>query len=126
MLVGQQDRRHLVQEPFLAGRLRGLAGDYPVSYEEPVRPQDVPGALARAYHEARAARGPALVIVPMDDWLAPAPEPHEHRRAGARDRRPGGRDPEAVDALADLLRRGAAPRAGRRRRRRRPGRLGRR
>jgi benzoylformate decarboxylase len=48
VLVGQQDRRHLVQEPFLAGRLRGLAGEYPVSYEEPVRPQDVPGALGRA------------------------------------------------------------------------------
>ena len=55
VLVGQQDRRHLVQEPFLAGRLRGLAGDYPVAYEEPVRPQDVPGALARAYHGARAS-----------------------------------------------------------------------
>ena len=25
----------------------------------------------------RPARGPAIVIVPMDDWLAPAPEPHE-------------------------------------------------
>src|SRR3954463_16435863 len=60
VMVGQQDRRHLVQEPFLAGRLRGLAGEYPVSYEEPVRPQDVPGALARACHEARARRGPAL------------------------------------------------------------------
>ena len=28
--VGQQDRRHLALEPFLAGRLEGLAGDYPV------------------------------------------------------------------------------------------------
>ncbi|MEA2379455.1 MAG: benzoylformate decarboxylase, partial [Thermoleophilaceae bacterium] len=30
VLVGQQDRRHLAQEPFLAGRLHGLAGEYPV------------------------------------------------------------------------------------------------
>lgn len=30
VLVGQQDRRHLAQEPFLAGRLEGLAGDCPV------------------------------------------------------------------------------------------------
>ena len=43
------------------GRLAGLAGDYPVSVEQPVRAQDVPGALARAWHEAVAGRGPALV-----------------------------------------------------------------
>src|SRR5689334_4392330 len=42
VLVGQQDRRHLALEPFLAGRLEGLAGDYPVSVEQPVRPQEVP------------------------------------------------------------------------------------
>ena len=27
--VGQQDRRHLAHEPFLAGKLAGLAGEYP-------------------------------------------------------------------------------------------------
>src|SRR5262249_1650520 len=36
VLVGQQDRRHLATEPFLAGRLRGLAGEYPVWFHEPV------------------------------------------------------------------------------------------
>ena len=72
VVVGQQDRRHLATEPFLAGKLRGLAGDYPVWIDEPVRPQDVPGAIARAFHEAVTGSGPALVIVPMDDWLAPA------------------------------------------------------
>ena len=77
VLVGQQDRRHLALEPFLAGRLDGLAGEYPVWTDQPARPQDVPGAIVRAYHEAVTGRGPALVIVPMDDWLAPAPEPHE-------------------------------------------------
>ena len=75
VLVGQQDRRHLELEPFLAGRLAGLAGDYPVSVAEPVRPQDVPALVDRAWHEAR--REPALVIVPMDDWRAEAGEPHE-------------------------------------------------
>ncbi|MEV6238437.1 thiamine pyrophosphate-dependent enzyme [Lentzea sp. NPDC051838] len=72
VVVGQQDRRHLATEPFLAGRLHGLAGDYPVWEHQPERPQDVPGALARAWHEARDGRGPALVIVPMDDWDAEA------------------------------------------------------
>jgi benzoylformate decarboxylase len=70
IVVGQQDRRHLATEPFLAGRLRGLVGDYPVWFNEPVTPLDVPAAVARAYHEATTRRGPAIVIVPMDDWLA--------------------------------------------------------
>ena len=58
VMVGQQDRRHLAQEPFLAGRLDGLAGEYPVSVEQPVRAQDVPGALVRAWHAARAPAAP--------------------------------------------------------------------
>src|SRR6478752_2337080 len=75
VIVGQQDRRHLAMNPFLAGhRLDELAGDYPVWVNEPARPQDVPGALARAWHEATQHQGPAIVIVPMDDWLAPADE----------------------------------------------------
>jgi benzoylformate decarboxylase len=102
VMVGQQDRRQLAQEPFLAGRLQGLAGEYPVSVDQPVRAQDVPGAVVRAYHAAAAARGPALVIVPMDDWLAPAPEAHEvigperllHAAAAA---------PEAIEELAAWL-----------------------
>src|SRR6185436_2092294 len=52
VIVGQQDRRHLALDPFLAGRLHGLAGDYPVWTDQPARAQDVPGALVRAYHEA--------------------------------------------------------------------------
>jgi benzoylformate decarboxylase len=71
VLVGQQDRRHLAFEPFLTGRLQGLAGDYPVAAHLPLRPQDVPGAVARAHHEAATWSGPALVVVPMDDWAAP-------------------------------------------------------
>src|SRR5207248_316416 len=47
---------------------------YPVWSSLPIRPQDVPGAIARAYHEAAAAKGPALVVVPMGDWLEEADE----------------------------------------------------
>ena len=39
VVVGQQDRRHLAYEPFLTGRLEGLAGDYPVSVEQYLCPQ---------------------------------------------------------------------------------------
>jgi benzoylformate decarboxylase len=68
IIVGQQDRRHLATEPFLAGKLRGLAGEYPVWFNEPITAQDVPAAIARAIHEACLRRGPAIVVVPMDDW----------------------------------------------------------
>lgn len=68
VLVGQQDRRHLTSHPFLAGQLDGMAGEYPVWVGRPPRAADVPATVARAWHEARVARGPALVIVPMNDW----------------------------------------------------------
>src|SRR5919106_169897 len=108
VLVGQQDRRHLAQEPFLAGRLRGLAGEYPVWVDQPVRAQDVPGALARAWHEAREGRGPALVIVPQDDWLSDAGENHR-RTAPARTLQARAADPEAVAELADLVEASRSP-----------------
>ncbi len=73
--VGQQDRRHSALAPFLTGRaLERMAGEYPVWSNHPVRPQDVPGAIARAWHEANTHRGPALVVVPMGDWDEPADE----------------------------------------------------
>jgi benzoylformate decarboxylase len=102
VLVGQQDRRHLALEPFLAGhRLPDLAGPSPVWTEQPVRPQDVPGALARAWHEARDGRGPALVVVPMDDWDAPAQDVQV--AAPARLHRAGTADGGTVAELAGLL-----------------------
>jgi len=108
VLVGQQDRRHLAHEPFLAGRLRDLAGSYPVWTTEPARPQDVPGALARAAHEAQTRRGPALVIVPMDDWLADADESRE-AAAPTRVRRGGAVEAAELDELRRLLATARAP-----------------
>lgn len=73
IVVGQQDRRQLAFEPFLTGRhLDRLGGAYPVWTNSPARAQDVPGAIARAYQEAQAAMGPALVVVPMGDWVQEA------------------------------------------------------
>jgi len=73
VIVGQQDRRQLSIAPFLSGRaLERVAGEYSVWSTLPVRPQDVPAAVARAYWEALAHQGPALVVVPMGDWLQPA------------------------------------------------------
>ena len=107
VVVGQQDRRHLAFEPFTSGRLAGLAGDYPVWVDQPARPQDVPGAVGRAYHEALTGRGPALVIVPMDDWSAPAGD--ETEAAPARVVRAAAADAAAVAELAKLLGGAAKP-----------------
>ncbi|MGH3087712.1 MAG: hypothetical protein ACRDSJ_10410 [Rubrobacteraceae bacterium] len=57
----------------LSGKLVELARPYVKWSHEPARPQDVPGAIERAYHEAmQAPRGPIFVSIPMDDWEAPA------------------------------------------------------
>jgi len=106
--VGQQDRRHIQFEPFLAGKLRGLAGEYPVWFDEPARPQNVLGALERAYHEAETRRGPAVVVVPMGDWGEDAGEPHEVA-APERVVRAAAVDDAAVEELAALLARAERP-----------------
>ena len=109
VVVGQQDRRHLAYEPFLAGRLDGLAGDYPVRVEQPARAQDVPAAIERAYHAAVISRGPALVIVPMDDWAQAADDEREPAAACGPLLRAAAADPEAVEALAAFLADAASP-----------------
>ena len=119
VVVGQQDRRHLATEPFLAGRLHGLAGDYPVWVDQPVRAQDVPGAIARAHHEAETGNGPAVVIVPMDDWAADAIDPAERAAArrvlrapvGGRGHRLGARGPPRRGREPGARRRGGGGRS---------------
>jgi benzoylformate decarboxylase len=101
VVVGQQDRRHLALEPFLTGRLRGLAGEYPVWTNEPVRAQEVPAAIARAAHEATTGRGPALVVVPSDDWSAPMDG--VELAAPVAVRPAAGTGPDAVREIAALL-----------------------
>jgi benzoylformate decarboxylase len=108
IVVGQQDREQSAMAPFLTGRdLDRLAGSYPVWSTTPARAQDLPGAIARAWHEARTARGPALVIAPMGDWSAPA----DPDAAGAPERLvlPTGADPVAAAALAELIADAASP-----------------
>jgi thiamine pyrophosphate-dependent acetolactate synthase large subunit-like protein len=108
VVVGQQDRRQVAFEPFLTGRhLDRLAGEYPVWSNLPIRAQDVPGAIARAYHEAQAGKGPALVVVPMDDWEQPADE----LAAGSPERvlHPRFVTPEEVGELAELIADASSP-----------------
>lgn len=108
IIAGQQDRRHLALEPFLAGELVDLAGRYPVWVEQPVRAADVPTLLVRAYHEAATRRGPAVLVVPMDDWNAPYPDEEipVGPRAVARAQLP---DDEVVSRVLGLLEASKAP-----------------
>ncbi len=74
--AGQQVRAQIMIEANLTNRDAILApGPYVKWSHEPTRPQDVPGALARAIHHAMLPpRGPAFVSIPMDDWKAEADE----------------------------------------------------
>jgi benzoylformate decarboxylase len=100
VLAGQQVRSLLPGEPFL-GAID--ATEFPRPYVkwsyEPARAQDVPAAIARAYHVAtQPPYGPVFVSVPADDWDAEA-EPVADRPAI-----PGfGPDPAAIDALVAAL-----------------------
>lgn len=68
--AGQQARSILPFEPFLFAE---RASEFPRPYVkwsiEPARAEDVPAAIARAYHIAmQAPQGPTFVSVPVDDW----------------------------------------------------------
>ncbi len=100
LLAGQQARPLLPGEPFLGALDATL---FPRPYvkwaAEPARAQDVPAAIARAYHVAtQPPQGPVFVSVPADDWDAscePVPE---------RPPVPGfGPDPAALAALVSAV-----------------------
>ena len=82
--AGQQDRRHVALEPLLSGNLVDLAKPYVKRSYEPVRAEDVPFEMQRAYHTAmQAPRGPVFLSIPMDDWDAEA-EPLAYREVSYR------------------------------------------
>jgi benzoylformate decarboxylase len=110
IVVGQQDRRQLAHAPFLTGHaLERMAGESPVWTSQPADPQSVPGAIARAWHEAVTGRGPAIVVVPMGDWEQPlgpgwpgpaAPDRLAHAPLA---------DPSAIEEVARMVRAAQAP-----------------
>ena len=67
--TGQQDRRHLLAEPFLASRAVETVKPYVKWAYEPQRAEDVTAAIARGYQIAmQPPRGPVFISIPMDDW----------------------------------------------------------
>lgn len=97
--AGQQDRRHSALEPLLTGKLVDLAKPYVKRSYEPVRAEDVPGEILRAYHTAMLPpRGPVFVSIPMDDWDAEA-EPLNFREVSYR----AAPDPEGLERISGEL-----------------------
>lgn len=104
--AGQQARSILPFDPFLSAT---QATDLPKPYVkwacEPARAEDVPLALARAYHIAmQAPRGPVFVSIPADDWdrTAEYVEPRLVSRSIAP-------DPAVLGQLAEALNRAQRP-----------------
>jgi benzoylformate decarboxylase len=98
--AGQQTRQLLAIEPWLVNlEATELPRPYVKWSYEPVRPDDVPGAIERAYHVAMAPpQGPVFVSIPMDDWAAPAQE-RAVRRVSSRSQPPEAALLEVASAL---------------------------
>ncbi|AKM30764.1 benzoylformate decarboxylase [Pandoraea faecigallinarum] len=98
--AGQQARSILPFDPFLASvRATELPQPYVKFSLEPARAEDVPLALARAYHIAmQEPKGPVFVSIPVDDWDRPA-EPVPPRQVSTRVQA----DPAALASLAAAL-----------------------
>jgi benzoylformate decarboxylase len=78
--AGQQDRRQLLAEPFLASRAVETVKPYVKWAYEPLRAEDVPAAIARGSRLAmQPPRGPVFISIPMDDWTHQSP-PQQTRK----------------------------------------------
>src|SRR5580698_6864756 len=72
--AGQQTREMLLFEPLLTNREETTMPKPWVKWAyQPVRPQDVPGAIMKAYTVAvQPPAGPVYISIPLDDWDHPA------------------------------------------------------
>ncbi|PWU62072.1 benzoylformate decarboxylase, partial [Micromonospora globispora] len=99
--AGQQNREMLLIEPRLASlRAAELTQPYVKWSYEPVRAQDIPAALMRAYATAvQPPAGPVFLSLPMDDWDRPADPPPQVRSVATR----FAPDPERLREFAAVL-----------------------
>lgn len=97
--AGQQDRRHILAEPFLTSRAVEVVKPYVKWAYEPLRAEDVPAAIARGFHLAmQAPMGPVFLSIPMDDWM------HECKPVAVREvHQTVTPDPAALDAVVRAL-----------------------
>ncbi|MEH1014208.1 benzoylformate decarboxylase [Micromonospora sp. CPCC 206060] len=99
--AGQQSREMLLLEPRLASpRATELPEPYVKWSHEPVRAQDIPAALMRAYATAvQPPAGPVFLSLPLDDWQQPADGPAAVRGVSTR----VAPDPERLGRFAAIL-----------------------
>ena len=94
---GQQDRRHILADPFLVSRAVETVRPYVKWAYEPLRAEDVPAAIARGYYLAtQPPMGPVFISIPMDDWT------HDCQPVTVREVKPAAVPDSA--ALDDLVR----------------------
>ncbi len=103
--VGQQDRRHLIQDPMLGGDLLALAQGAFKDAVEVNQVEDLPTLIRRAFLLSQTApTGPVMVSIPVDileeELDEPLPERTEVRGLGVA---------EGADELAEALLGAGAP-----------------
>ena len=105
--AGQQTREMILGDPYLTNRDETLLPKPWVKWAyQPVRAQDVPGAIIRAYATAvQPPAGPVYVSIPLDDWDQPALGDAVVRTVSTR----YSPDPERVALFAERIKKSKNP-----------------
>jgi benzoylformate decarboxylase len=105
--AGQQTREMILCEPLLTNRDETILPRPWVKWAyQPVRAQDVPGAIMRAYTVAlQPPAGPVYLSIPLDDWDQPALGEAVVRTASSR----YSPDPERLAQFAERIRKSKNP-----------------
>src|SRR6202521_5651125 len=105
--AGQQTREMLLYDAYLTNRDETVMPRPWVKWAyQPVRAQDVPGAIMRAYAAAlQPPAGPVCVSIPLDDWDQPALGDAVVRSVSSR----FSPDPERVALFAERIRKSKNP-----------------
>jgi benzoylformate decarboxylase len=105
--AGQQTREMILCEPFLTNHDETMLPRPWVKWSyQPVRAQDVPGAIMRAYAIAlQPPSGPVYVSIPLDDWDQPALGDAAVRTVSTR----YAPDPDRISMFAERIRKSKNP-----------------
>jgi len=105
--AGQQTREMLLYDAYLTNRDETVMPRPWVKWAyQPVRAQDVPGAIMRAYAAAlQPPAGPVYVSIPLDDWDQPALGEAVVRSVSSR----YSPDPDRVTLFAERIRKSKNP-----------------
>jgi benzoylformate decarboxylase len=105
--AGQQTREMALCEPYLTNVDETMLPRPWVKWAyQPLRAQDVPGAILRAYLTAiQPPAGPVYVVIPFDDWDQPALGDAELRTTSTR----YAPDPDRITTFAERIRQSKNP-----------------